>query len=91
MKRVVLVAVAAAVVGTAAGAQPQFALPIIRDLRRAGVSEDCIAVLSTHTFAVLKGIQESQGQPLGKRVQRMKFKAEQACGQTGSVLDLMSR
>jgi hypothetical protein len=91
MKTLILSALLTGVCATGVVAQPQFAIPIIRDLRRAGVSDACISSLSSHDFAVLKGINESRRESSGQKLQRMAFKARQACGESASVLDMAIR
>jgi len=82
MIRFLLVTLAIATVGTVAGAQSQQAISVSRELRRAGVSDQCISQLSSHDFAVMAGIMNASGrESLGSKRQKMKFQAEKACGE----------
>jgi len=91
MNRFVLSAFLAIVAGAAFASPPQFALPIIRDLQRAGVSDVCINSLSSHTFAILKGIQDNRTLASGTKQQRIAFRARQACGESPSLIDMAVR
>jgi hypothetical protein len=81
MKPFAQIVLATLLFGTAAMAQSQQAISVSRELRRAGVSDECISRLSTHDFAVLSGILNGGGaESDGSKRQKMKFQAEKACG-----------
>lgn len=86
MRRLIPLTLCATLAGTAAQAQSQLARGVMPDLRRAGVSEACIAQLTQHDFAGLKLIQDSRNHSSGRKLQLMKFEAEQACGDTRSFI-----
>lgn len=67
-------------------AQSQLARGVVPDLRRAGVSEACIARLSEHDFAALKAIQDTNDRSSGWVLQHLKFQAERRCGDTRSFV-----
>jgi hypothetical protein len=81
MTRFTLIVAGVMLVAGPALAQSQLSISISRDLRRAGVSEACIGRLTSHDFAVLKGISDASGRGSeGSKRQRMRFQAERACG-----------
>ncbi|MGB8622237.1 MAG: hypothetical protein WCD16_05415 [Paracoccaceae bacterium] len=86
MKAAAIVFTCVALVAPAAGAQSQLARSVMHDLRLAGVSDACIARLGTHDFARIKGIRDAAQVRDGDKRQRIKFVAEQACGETRSII-----
>lgn len=86
MQRVAAIALVTSLLATTATAQSQIALSVSRELRRAGVSEDCIGRLSSHDFASLKGIQDAKNRSPGAKRNRMAFEARRACGEAQGVL-----
>lgn len=91
MPRLAPLALLAVFAASPAAAQSQLGQDIVPDLRRAGVSEGCIAALSSHDFAVLKGIQDNPHISPGQKRLLLKRRAEKGCGGAPSFLrDILS-
>lgn len=84
--RVIPFALSAMLAATCAGAQSQIAQSVIPELKRAGVSDECIARLSSHDFAKIKGILDGDGRSDGQKRTQAKFQAQKGCGQTRSFI-----
>lgn len=91
MTRLAPLALLAACAAVPAAAQSQLGQDIVADLRRAGVPDGCIVALSSHDFAVLKGIQDNPDISSGQKRLRLKQRAEKGCGGAPSFLrDILS-
>ncbi|TCP40811.1 hypothetical protein [Rhodovulum marinum] len=86
MIRPAALALLAALTGVPVMAQSQLARDVLPELRRAGVSQDCISRLSQHDFAAIKGIRDSITLSPGNKLREMKFRAERGCGETRSFI-----
>ncbi|MGC9420636.1 MAG: hypothetical protein ACP5EN_16855 [Rhodovulum sp.] len=86
MIRSAALAMFATMTAASAPAQSQLAQDVLTELRRAGVSQNCISRLSQHDFAALKGIRDSITLSPGNKLREMKFRAERGCGETRSFI-----
>lgn len=93
MPRPLFIVLCAALAAPAAPAlgQSQLARQVLPELRRAGVSESCIAQLGQHDFATLKTVLDTDDRNHGWKRRNLKFLAERACGETRSFLFDMLR